>query len=509
MCDRKSRILTYLLSLIGGIFGLHHLYLGRTQHALLWFTTLGGFGIGLIYEILFLIPKYVGEANHDRFVVQLYKLQMLRKKSPAFEIFRLCGKKKLTESAASGRWKERLLFQRGRELAHQWTWLFSIYVFLMLLLGQYLTAVVYGFITCYAFPDTWHGQPSTSLFVGVCTATAIGVGTVDRLCQTVEIMISLPIGTKLAGTLGPRRCSLLWPWFGAMLGLPFLIRRADSSSSFNIPALLSSLFFEWRVEWNREYFPSASVDKVTESQSSMAAKQPRRRRRHFVQRCLLFGLGALIFTGIFTSAIYQNFQVQINGQPVKVKDVLTNFFKSQEFIRLSQQLGSVMRRLWHFYLQYGLKGIWTQIWTALDLENDKQAFGVSEAKIIEWAMFMLKTLSVMICGVQVLNLTSNASQKAIEAQCRTLSRQWHPDRYRVCCLNQMDFIIVCFRLGFRSETKSSNHFYEYSTSVWSSVRWTETSTIHQCTKTRKSSLKWRFSLPVSSWTSLSHSFRIY
>lgn len=93
MCDRKSRTLTYLLSLLGGVFGLHHLYLGRTQHALLWLTTLGGFGIGLIYEILFLIPKYVAEANQDCFVIQQFKLQILRKKSPAFEIFRLCGKR--------------------------------------------------------------------------------------------------------------------------------------------------------------------------------------------------------------------------------------------------------------------------------------------------------------------------------------------------------------------------------------------------------------------------------
>jgi DnaJ-class molecular chaperone len=32
---------------------------------------------------------------------------------------------------------------------------------------------------------------------------------------------------------------------------------------------------------------------------------------------------------------------------------------------------------------------------------------------------------------QVLNLKPDASQKEIEAQCRTLSRKWHPDRYRV------------------------------------------------------------------------------
>ena len=30
-----------------------------------------------------------------------------------------------------------------------------------------------------------------------------------------------------------------------------------------------------------------------------------------------------------------------------------------------------------------------------------------------------------------MNLRSTASQNEIESQCRSLSRQWHPDRYRV------------------------------------------------------------------------------
>jgi DnaJ family protein C protein 22 len=94
MTDNKSLTFTYIFSLIGGLFGLHHLYLGRTQHALLWFTTFGGFGIGFIYEFFFLLKKYVHETNHDLLIVNEYKLKMIQRKSPAFEILRLCGKKK-------------------------------------------------------------------------------------------------------------------------------------------------------------------------------------------------------------------------------------------------------------------------------------------------------------------------------------------------------------------------------------------------------------------------------
>ena len=41
---------------------------------------------------------------------------------------------------------------------------------------QYLTAVFYGFITYYAFPNEWHEKPILSLFIGICTTIAIALG---------------------------------------------------------------------------------------------------------------------------------------------------------------------------------------------------------------------------------------------------------------------------------------------------------------------------------------------
>lgn len=92
MIRKKSLFLTYILALFGGLFGLHHLYLGRTQHALLWITTFGGFGIGFIYEFVFLIAKYVREANNDDSVLDEYRRKMMHRKTPPIEISRLCGK---------------------------------------------------------------------------------------------------------------------------------------------------------------------------------------------------------------------------------------------------------------------------------------------------------------------------------------------------------------------------------------------------------------------------------
>lgn len=57
-------MVAYALWAMGGPLGLHHLYLGRDSHALLWMLTLGGFGFGWIRDFI-RIPAYVGEANHD------------------------------------------------------------------------------------------------------------------------------------------------------------------------------------------------------------------------------------------------------------------------------------------------------------------------------------------------------------------------------------------------------------------------------------------------------------
>lgn len=60
----KSIIVTYVLWLFGGIFGVHHFYLNRNFNGCVWSLTMGGFFFGLIYDI-FNIPSYVQYANDD------------------------------------------------------------------------------------------------------------------------------------------------------------------------------------------------------------------------------------------------------------------------------------------------------------------------------------------------------------------------------------------------------------------------------------------------------------
>lgn len=78
---QKSLVTAYILWLVGGIFGLHHIYLHRDRHAFIWWCTLGGyFGVGWIFEV-FNIPSYVRDANEDpKFIEEFVKkLQHYRK----------------------------------------------------------------------------------------------------------------------------------------------------------------------------------------------------------------------------------------------------------------------------------------------------------------------------------------------------------------------------------------------------------------------------------------------
>lgn len=81
---KKSVIWAYVLWLFSGIFGVHHFYLRRDRHAFVWWTTLGGFGVGWLFEI-FRIPRYVRDAN-DEHPLEL-KARMQQNKKVSWNIY--------------------------------------------------------------------------------------------------------------------------------------------------------------------------------------------------------------------------------------------------------------------------------------------------------------------------------------------------------------------------------------------------------------------------------------
>lgn len=87
----KSLFLTYLCWLTGGLFGLHHFYLGRDDHAFITLATFGGyFTLGLIRD-LWRLPEYVREANHDPEYLDKLHQQIKTHKKPPSSLVRQTG----------------------------------------------------------------------------------------------------------------------------------------------------------------------------------------------------------------------------------------------------------------------------------------------------------------------------------------------------------------------------------------------------------------------------------
>ncbi|CAI6349317.1 unnamed protein product [Macrosiphum euphorbiae] len=87
----KSKTLTYLLWLVGGVCGLHHFYLGRDLQGVLWWCTFGGyFGFGWLRD-LFYIGEYVADANKDEKYMKKVDYMVRVYEKPPFSTVRFTG----------------------------------------------------------------------------------------------------------------------------------------------------------------------------------------------------------------------------------------------------------------------------------------------------------------------------------------------------------------------------------------------------------------------------------
>eukprot|EP00041_Stephanoeca_diplocostata_P034533 m.1182685 g.1182685 ORF g.1182685 m.1182685 type:complete len:402 (+) comp24538_c0_seq4:246-1451(+) len=90
---QKSLLIAYLLYFCGGFCGLHHLYLGRDNHAILWCTTFGGLIAGVVRDF-WRLPEYVKEANRDAFLLERHGINQRENTRPSswamlFALFQL------------------------------------------------------------------------------------------------------------------------------------------------------------------------------------------------------------------------------------------------------------------------------------------------------------------------------------------------------------------------------------------------------------------------------------
>lgn len=86
--NEKSLTRAYIYLFLGGIFGAHHFYLGRDEHAFLIITTVGGyFTLGLIRD-LWRLPEYVKDANEEPEYMRGLKEQIIKHRRPPSSVVR-------------------------------------------------------------------------------------------------------------------------------------------------------------------------------------------------------------------------------------------------------------------------------------------------------------------------------------------------------------------------------------------------------------------------------------
>ena len=183
----KKKSITYLLWLFGGLLGLHHIYLGRYKHALVWYTTFGGFLIGLVTDFTRLTDYLDYANNDDDYFAKIFKL-MNRLKSPSF---------------------------------------YSTYR----IFGSLVTGSFYGYILQYSLPVEY-------------------IDTYSRLYYTFYYLapFACAIGVYLVNTESFIKCNFLWPLLGSYIGVVPHIFNHPKSMIFC--AITSTILTNWKLEWN-------------------------------------------------------------------------------------------------------------------------------------------------------------------------------------------------------------------------------------------------------------------
>lgn len=91
MSSSKSLSVAYLCWMFGGLFGLHHFYLGRDKHAFITFATCGGYFTLGLFRDLWRLPEYVKDANNDlKYINQLHD-EIKRHARPRSSLVRQSG----------------------------------------------------------------------------------------------------------------------------------------------------------------------------------------------------------------------------------------------------------------------------------------------------------------------------------------------------------------------------------------------------------------------------------
>lgn len=339
----KYNLLAYLLWLVLGPMGIHHFYLGRDHQGVLWLTSFGGlFGVGWVRDFT-RIPAYVKEANCEPdFMLDLGRL-IRRRKRP------------------------------------------SICANLSRVVGQVAFGWFYRLLVLWAVPEEYADNSAVVLLVAP---------------------LGSAFGTYMVSNAGVVRCHWRYSVLGAYLGellfghTHLLLDAAVPSLAVSVGMLFST--FGW--EFDRR--PRTGQGTVVFSGGGGRGGCLRCCRHTCCKRAGIWTFIFTIYCLLLFSAVYFNASIPTaEGESVKVREAVNNFFKSAYWSRLKTSFWLFAEELWDEYKSNGWEGAWDKMRVMADLQGEERAR--------------------VILGVK-----ANATLSEVKSRYHQLAKDWHPDRHQ-------------------------------------------------------------------------------
>lgn len=192
------------------------------------------------------------------------------------------------------------------------------------------------------------------------------------------------IGVHLIGNIGRHRGGLKSPLLAAYATSPaYVFLGLNSVFWSSIAANWAFGYYERR--WRASY----------------------KHKKPFWKRLLVLALCALLYASLWTSWIYFNCKMEVNGEEVRCREAAKNFLTSP----LWKDFAQVMRDMYIVISHQGFASVWQELIASLDPHGEANA-------------------------LKVLMLNSSATQEEITNQYRRMIRVWHPDRHKDAAMRE-------------------------------------------------------------------------
>jgi DnaJ homolog subfamily C member 22 len=154
------------------------------------------------------------------------------------------------------------------------------------------------------------------------------------------------------GTEGPMKCEFKWPLLGSYLA--FLIDGLRNSQTTYNTALVGTLFLNWNIEWDHDYFKNKTNKKS-------------------LKRFAYISIAYICIYGLIGLFIWNNASLEIHGKKVTLKESVITFLNSEELVKLKE----VFKMIWNYYKAHGLAKLINHFFYGVDSETISNAYKVN------------------------------------------------------------------------------------------------------------------------------------